>query len=300
MKKGVNLHCHSTCSDGEFTPEKLMEMADKNGIRYFAISDHDTILAYKEYAKKAKNYNINLINAIEFNVDEFKVYHFIAFGICNLDYVETFMKNLKEHNEAVCFKTLEKLKEHYNIDLDLNFVKSFSKDGVIDKRCIVNAMQKLNIIQNTYQGYTDYIGSTAKAYVPLRKLKVEEVIDLVHSCGGVICWAHPCITRHKNDNKLFSLDEIRQKARELKKIGLDGIEVYTAFTTAEEEACIDSIAKELGLARVGGSDFHRTGDKFCQENLKEENYLELVQKIKQRHKIYYNQHLPTCLSLNKE
>ncbi|MGN1227173.1 MAG: PHP domain-containing protein [Christensenellales bacterium] len=294
MKNGVNLHCHSLYSDGELTYTQLIERAKLSGIKFLAISDHDTIINYKKHIREANENGVVLINAIEFNVEEYKNFHFIAFGVCDLDYLEKYMDSMKQYNESVCFSTIDKLKSEYGINLSVDYVKSLSQNGLIDKRCIAKALYNLGYVSNTHQAYTDFIGANAKAYVPIKKLNAKDLINLVHKCGGVVCWAHPTTTRNKQDDQLLTLDEIRAKAKELKNLSLDGIEVYTAHSTVYEEQYINEFARDFGLVRVGGSDFHRFGDSFECEKLTVENYKELVNCIKQRHHIYYSKHYPNC------
>ncbi len=262
MKK-FDLHIHTTFSDGDLSAYTIIDKAKRNGFDTIAITDHETLQQFEFYNAYAKTIGLKLISGVENNVDGFASFHLLGYGIQNIEKYMSFLTNVKIQNQNCCFETLELLKKHFLINIDgYDLIKRYSKDGLLDKKIITKELIALGYAKNTKEVYDVYIGKNAPAYSPLKKIVAPELIELIHSCGGVAVWAHPQLTKEKLSNGTeikFSKQKIFEVSNWLKEKGLDGIEAYN-HTTEEESTQIINIANELGLIITGGSDFHTMTD----------------------------------------
>lgn len=288
--KRFDLHIHSTCSDGTLSPYAIIEKAKREGLSTIAITDHETIIAFKTFAQFAKECDLEVISGIEINVGNYAGYHFLGYGIQDFTQIENFIKNLKAVNEYACLRTLELLKEKFNISISQEeLIKTYSKDGLIDKKMIAKELIKRGYAKNTKEAYDVFIGRNAPAYSPIKKVTDEEIIYLIHRCGGICVWAHPQQAKYSIDGKECDFDEAKctEVAKRLTKLGLDGIEVYN-HTTKEQEVYLKRIAQENNLVITGGSDFHTMdcGHELGCERFTKFELERLKAKIAERHQIY--------------
>lgn len=195
----IDLHTHSSLSDGSLTPENLILYAKNRGIDILAISDHETIGGFSDYYSFAEKNGVVLIPAVEINVSDYKNFHLVCYGIKNISYLEKFLQSVRQENVSVCRKVLEKLYREYGISFTVDEVRNYNSDKVLDKKAIAKILIDKGYATDTKNAYDEYIGRDAKAYVPIRKITAKEAIDLVHKCGGVVCWAHPSTVRKQGD-----------------------------------------------------------------------------------------------------
>jgi hypothetical protein len=167
-------------------------------------------------------------------------------------------------------------------------VKAYNHDGVLDKKAIAKALIAEGYAPDTRRAYDMYIGTKAKAYVPIRKVTAKDVIDVIHDAGGVISCAHPATIRYfdsaGNPVEPTKEDYLTLFAN-LKEMGLDGVECFTAVTDFSQETFFQKeIAERFGLLVMGGSDFHNhtIGEKLGQPQLTHEMVDALEERIAQR------------------
>lgn len=295
MMKKFDLHIHTTFSDGDLSAYAIIDKAKRNGFDTIAITDHETLQQFDIYNKYAKAIGLKLIPGIENNVDGFVGFHFLGYGIQDIEKYMSFLTNIKIQNQNCCFETLELLREHFKIEIDgYDLIKRYSKDGLLDKKIIAKELIALGYAKHTKEVYDVYIGRDAPAYSPLKKITAPQIIKLIHSCGGVAVWAHPQLTKEKiSDGKeiQFSEQKIFEVAGWLKENGLDGIEAFNHATT-EESSQIINIANELGLIITGGSDFHTMtdGSEIGCPQLVEKDVQILEDKIKSQNLIITEEH----------
>ena len=285
-----DLHIHTTCSDGSLSPYAIIEKAKREGLSTIAITDHDTIIEYKNFAQFAKKCEIEVIPGIEINVGNYAGYHFLGYGIKDIDQLEKYLKNLKAINEFASFKTIELLEEKFGISISKKeLLEKYSKDRLINKKMIVKELISRGFAKNTKEAYDVYIGRNAPAYSPIKKITDEEVICLIHKCGGICIWAHPQQTKYKINGAEFQFDEKKceEVTKHLTSLGIDGLEIYN-HSTSEEESYMKRIAFENGLIISGGSDFHTMdcGDELGCEKLATKELEQVKAKIYKQHEIY--------------
>lgn len=245
MKK-IDLHIHTTYSDGNLNLDEIFSLAVNKGIEELAITDHDTIINLKEYSYYEKKYKLKIIPGIEIP-SNYKGIHLLGYGINNFDIIEETMYNLKKYNEKQNKLTIDVLAK-MGIDIDFESVKINSTEDVVTYRDIVNYLVNNGYASNAFEVYNKYIGKGTVGYFPSRKLPIEKIINLISISGGITILAHPfTLDRGTNLDYLIS---------SLKELGLSGIESISPKLSLEEKNYYMSLTKKYNLVNTAGSDFH--------------------------------------------
>ena len=247
MKK-IDLHIHTTSSDGFLTPDEVVDLDKKNGCHEIAITDHDYI---EDLSHLENKYNIKIIPGIEFNTSVSNL-HLLGYDISDIDLVNRKLQILREKNEEVCYTLINNMMNAgYDISVEKisNYIKEMNfKSDMIDKRKIVKYLISKGYTNNTYETYQKLIGQNTRFYVPNYKISPEEIMSLVDKAGGISVLAHPG-TLKLSDKELYKY------VKELMQSGLRGIEVYNKKMESLDPV-YTRIADELHLLKTVGSDFH--------------------------------------------
>lgn len=249
--KTVDMHMHTTYSDGELELNELLERARRSGVTELAITDHDTIVNIKNYEVLAHMYGVRIVPGIELNVDYTNM-HILGYGVLNFDFIESEITRLKERNVAVCLETIRLLTmQGISITIE-ELLSSMNPGAIITKRDIAKLLVKKGYASSNYEVYKNLMGKGCKAYVPIEKLNYIDALHLIVKCGGVPVLAHPISIGNEVDfDKLLP---------HMKENGLAGIESMTARHTESEKTFYSAIAKKFNLLETAGSDFHRDSD----------------------------------------
>lgn len=252
----VDLHTHSNCSDGSFTPTELMELAYEKKLSAIALTDHDTITGISEAKQAAKALSLKLIPGIEISSmydlgNSVKEFHILGLGIDETD--APFLKKLKEfgvvrqgRNEKMLHLISEKVKP---IDEE-KFYARFDR-SVITRAHFAQYLHEEGIVSSVKEAFDRYLGDGKPCYVPKEGATAKEVIACILAAGGHPVLAHPTLYR-------LGASVLDGVVKDLKAAGLEGIEaVYSTYTPAQERE-IRALAAEYELHMTGGSDFHGT------------------------------------------
>lgn len=250
IDKIVDLHTHTTESDGSFTPEELILEAKNKNLAAIAITDHDTVAGIKKAAPIAAANNIELIPGIEFSTD----YHGKEVHVVGL-YVDIENKNLlaqvkafkecRDNRNLIMIENLQK--EGFDITMDA--LKKENPDCVITRANIARFLYEHHMIPSIQTAFEKYIGDGCKCYVNRFKVTPMDAVKLIKEAGGISILAHPLLY-HMSDVTLQKLVD------EMKEAGLDGIEAIYSTYTASKERNMKQFAQKNGLLISGGSDFH--------------------------------------------
>ena len=239
----IDLHVHSTESDGTLTPEDLVAEAKKAGLAAFALTDHDTCQGVCKAMPLAASAGIELIPGIELSTD----YHGKEVHIVGL-YIDI-------ENEQLLKKTAEyrKCRSERNAlmveALPMEELVAENPDCVITRANIARFLYEHGQIKSVREAFDRYIGDHCKCYVGRLKVASTDAVRLIKEAGGTAILAHPLLYGLSNTNLQKMIDE-------LKPAGLDGLEaIYSTYTTGEEQQ-MKRLARENGLLISGGSDFH--------------------------------------------
>lgn len=244
----IDLHLHSTCSDGHDTPEDLIEAAVSAGYKTISITDHDTVKGVIRGLEAAKSKPIEIIPGIELSsVDGSDDIHILGYYI---DYedpefitkIEFFKEKRKERAEEIV-RNLNQI----GLDIQIDTVFRIAHGAPIGRPHIAEALLLEELIDTYGEAFFRYIGAGGPAYVPKYEVKPAEAIGLILKNGGIPVLAHPGVGDR---------DEL---ILELKEHGLMGIEAIHPFHVPEKQLYYEKLANKYGLLITGGSDWHGEG-----------------------------------------
>lgn len=246
----VDLHTHSTASDGTFTPKELILLAKKEGLKGLALTDHDTVLGLKEAYQTAKEVDLPFLCGVEISVKFEGPGHFHMLGyflnpeIPEMDKtLQTLQKARAERNK----KMIEKL-QNLGIDITLEELKTLA-EGEIGRPHIANLLVKKGVVRSFEEAFERFLRKGALAYVPKALLTPEEAIRKILEAKGIPVLAHPFTLK-------LDLHTLKKYFSSLKDLGLMGIEVYYTEHSKEFTNFLLDLVKRLNLIATGGSDFH--------------------------------------------
>ena len=247
----IDLHIHSTASDGTDTPEEIVEkISHKDGIKIFALTDHDTIAGIEKMPATFSD-TIFFIKGVEFSckiVDNNKC-HILAyfFNAAN----EEFQQLLRKGNELRKVQLdirLKYLTKKYDITFSESDIAEICQSTVVGKPHIVNFVaQKFGLDKEKL--YKDL----RKCYVGDARQDAATVIKAIKESGGISVWAHPF---GGEGEPLLSNEEFQSRLSELCRLGIQGLECFYSRYTNEQEDFLVQRARENNLLISGGSDYH--------------------------------------------
>ncbi len=248
----VEMHIHSTHSDGEFTPEELVKQAINQNIKTFALTDHDCIRGNIDILNSTPTEQINFISGIEFSglIDKGRL-HILGYDIDIKN--PTLNKRLEKYkleNHNYVRALIEILQNDYNIHFsnkDIN--KLFKQTNNLGRADLAKLCVKNNYTINTTEAFEQYLNPAYKQVTTHKGILPTECLSLIIASGGIPVLAHP-YTLEKNNKDLEAYIKF------LKENGLEGIEVYRPDHTEEQSKTLLNIANKLNLLTSAGSDYH--------------------------------------------
>ncbi|MGN0159788.1 MAG: PHP domain-containing protein [Lachnospiraceae bacterium] len=246
----VDLHVHSTASDGTLTPSEVVCLAKKMNLSAMALTDHDTVYGLDEALRAGMEQNIEIIPGIELScVYLQKEIHIVGLFI---DYKDENFQNklnqLRDTRDARNEQMAAKFRDHH-IPITVDALKEAYPGAILTRAHFASYLHQKGLVTSVKDAFDRYLNDHGPMFVPRHKVCCEDTIGLIHSVGGIAILAHPILYR------LGDL-ELSKMIRHLKECGLDGIEaLYSTYTPADERL-IQRLAKENDLLLSGGSDFH--------------------------------------------
>ncbi len=250
----IDLHMHSTSSDGSFTPTQLMEKVVNAGLKAAALTDHDVVDGCAEFKQAAEKTGVLALNGSELSAD----YPHVSMEILALDIPDKNMSVFMEHQKDMIAERFRVAHERLNalaklgINLEWDDVAiddQGKKRLQIGKPHVVAAMLKKGYIQTWDEGFDKYLNRGCPAHVAKKELSVKQIIALVRDNGAVPVLAHPIHTRRSGRGLVELLEDLRS-------FGLMGAEVFHSDHSAELRRDYLQMVEALGLLASGGSDFH--------------------------------------------
>jgi len=243
----VDLHIHTTASDGKYSPDVIVARAAETGLKYISITDHDTIDGVIPAINAAKSYpGLTLIPGVEISTDladgEAHILgYFIDYGSPD------FQKELEKFRDSRLVRgqrMVAKLND-LGIKIDWSRVQAIAGDGAIGRPHVAQAMLEKGYVKTFKEAFDKYIAHGGPAYVEREKMTPQEAVALILSAGGIPVLAHP-----------FTVKDPEAMAATLKEAGLIGIEAHYKDNTPEQTAATLELAEKYGLIATGGSDYH--------------------------------------------
>ena len=253
MKK-IDLHTHTTASDGIYPPRELIDLAVRSGIVAMAITDHDTVDGLPEAMDYAASVGFKLYPGVEFSID-YDAGSFHLLGL-NIDYRNQrligALRELADHRETRAYRIIDDLKKH-GIDIPIDEVIREAGGGSTGRPHVARVMVNHGYASNIKDIFQKYLVKGKPGYVKKVRIRFEDAINLVRECGGIAVVAHPISLECRD------MDEFEHLLKGFVATGVEGLEAYASMHTVEQAALYEEIARKNGLLVTGGSDFH--GDK---------------------------------------
>jgi predicted metal-dependent phosphoesterase TrpH len=246
----IDLHVHTTASDGTMCPRDVVSLAAMLGLKAIAITDHDTMAGLQEAGEAGELLGVTIVPGIELSTDyQGKDVHVLGYFLDDKapalqEYIAWVRTARQTRNE----KILEKLR-HKGYDISLTQLEETYPNAVLGRPHIAQELQKLGAVQNVSEAFRRYLGQGRSCYVERERIPFQDAAKLIRKCGGVAVLAHPL--QYGFDKK--SLETLVQAAS---KAGFSGMEVYyTGYTQGDMQKLFD-LAEKYTLLPTGGSDFH--------------------------------------------
>jgi 3',5'-nucleoside bisphosphate phosphatase len=239
----LELHCHTTYSDGTLTPTELAIAAVNAGVRALAITDHDTLSGWTEAFAAAQPHSLEIVPGVELStVHNERSLHVLGF-YPDPDKLNPPLRDRLEGRKRRARAMAEKLAAlGYPIELPA------LGEGIAPGRPhIAKALLNAGYVSSMPEAFERWLREDGLAYVHYEKFAATEGVQLLRNCGAVPVWAHPY---------LFRGGEVEAVLKELVEAGLRGVEVYHPSHSATQVANLERLCREYGLLMTGGSDYH--------------------------------------------
>jgi len=244
----IDMHVHTTASDGQYTPTQIIEMAAQLGLGGVAVTDHDTTAGIIEAQKAAAKHGIRFLPGIEIStVAGEKDIHVLGYFTNNDDKQwQQRLGQLGATRESRNIQLIERLNE-LGIHITMDEVKAVSgEQGSIGRPHVAEVLIEKGIVETKQQAFDEYLGERGKAFVQPLRIHPTEAYQWIRDAGGICVLAHPGI---------YDDDALVEQLLAAKP---DGVEVKHSDHTPEQVERYKELAARFGLIATAGSDFHGT------------------------------------------
>lgn len=262
MEQAIDLHVHSTFSDGTCSPKELVDLAKEISLAALALTDHDSVSGVGQMQALCDRQGIRFVPGIELST-EFtlpdhsitKEVHLLGFFINSedpqlLSYLQQYVHSRTTRNEQM----VEKLKQQ-GLYISMEHLNKRFPNCVMTRAHIARYLYDSGQVKNMNEAFSKYIGDDACCYVSRKKVSTQDAIALIHQAGGIAVLAHPPLYKLPGTQLSVMIDLLVRN-------GLDGIEaVYSTYHNSEE-ADMRAYAEKYGLLLSGGSDFHGSNKPY--------------------------------------
>jgi 3',5'-nucleoside bisphosphate phosphatase len=243
----LDLHMHSTASDGACSPTEVVGLAAQGGLDVIALADHDTIAGISDAREAAERHSIRLIAAMEISStrgDE--DLHILGY------FFDPENEGIRSHDERAGRLREERMAEMVRRLVDLGIEITLAEvievagpdRSSIGRPHLAQALVNNGAVRSHHEAFGRLIGNGMVAHVPTRMLDPVEAVTLINGAGGLAVWAHP------------PLELVPRILPELVREGLRGLEVYRPRSRPDDVLLLHHQAERRGLLKTGGSDWH--------------------------------------------
>lgn len=251
----IDLHLHTTASDGRLTPAQLVARASTAGLTTISVTDHDTVAAIAEVTEAARAINIRVVPGIEITaVDAGRDVHMLGYFF---DPFSTTLAAVLERQRALRVTRVEEIGEKLAalgmpIDVESVLLRAAVRPGSsVGRPQVARELVRAGYVSSVQDAFDKWLATGRPAFTPRTGPSPAAVVDTIHEAGGVASMAHPAVTRR---------DEL---IAPLVEHGMDAIEVYHSDHSPEDQQLYKAMAKRLGALVSGGSDFHGDDPTFA-------------------------------------
>jgi hypothetical protein len=244
----IDLHLHSTASDGTSAPEVVVLAARDAGLRALALTDHDTVEGIAPARDAAKAAGMELVPGVELSAYEgTDEVHILGLHIVQLDEMRDSLAVFREARRERA-AGIVRLLNGLGVRITFDDVLAVAGDAAIGRPHVARAMVENGWAMDLRDAFDRYLGAGRPASLDKRRVSIPEAIELIHRCGGIAVLAHP------------GPESTHERIERLAAMGLDGLEVIHPSHSADDRARLLSLTKHLNLVPSGGSDSHGSAD----------------------------------------
>lgn len=243
----VDLHVHTTASDGRFTPEEIVRKAAELGLTVLGITDHDAVHGVAPAIGAAEAFpRLTVVPGVEINTDvpDGEAHILGYFLDCTNSSLTETLDKLRNSRIYRGRKMVARLKE-LGVPVDWHRVQELAGSGSLGRPHIAQALLEKGHIKSFREAFDRYIGRNGPAYVEREKITPEGAVELILKAEGLPVLAHP-----------FTIPDPEAMVAALKKVGLVGLETYYAGYDAVETRRLQALGETYGLIATGGTDYH--------------------------------------------
>ncbi|MEZ4384685.1 MAG: PHP domain-containing protein [Nannocystaceae bacterium] len=247
----LELHCHSTCSDGSLPPEEVARAAADGGAAIFCLTDHDTLDGYAATEAALAGSDCHVLRGLELTCKEDgRTIHLLIYGVAEGPGLAALRERLREVR-AVRERRLLAIVERLaglGIRLDGPAILARTHDHTPGRPDIARALKEAGVVRSTREAFDRFLHDGGPADVPIERLSLGDGLELGRACGAKMSMAHP--------HTLRSFPVVADLGRRFKDAGLGGVEAFYGRYGAAEREHWCRLADDIGLVVTGGSDFH--------------------------------------------
>lgn len=244
----VDLHMHSTASDGSRSPSDVVRAAKRASLSAIALTDHDTVAGLAEARTVGAEIGVHVVNGVELSAVEGETEtHLLGLHLRDTAVLERGLIELREMRGRRAARIVDLLQSQ-GVQVTLDDVLIQAGAGAIGRPHVARALVADGWATDVRDAFDRYLGAGRPAYVAKDQLGMREAIAMVHAAGGLAVLAHP------------GGSGTRERIDALVAIGLDGIEVKHPSHSSQDTARLKAFVDQLGLIPSGGSDWHGASD----------------------------------------
>lgn len=249
----IDLHTHTTCSDGTDSPTELMKKACEVGIDVIGLTDHDTVSGWEEASIAARANSIRLVRGMEITATCHGVrVHILGYLFNSEDNkVQDHIRSVRESREGRARAITERLAADFPVTFE-DVMRQAAPGATLGRPHIADALVEKGILANRSEAFEQVLATSSPYYVEQYAPDARAVVEFIHAAGGKTVWAHPKAMKRGT----VAPD---RAYRELAEAGLFGIEVDHRDNPADTRQFLTDIVNAYGLARFGSSDYHGRG-----------------------------------------
>ena len=244
----VDLHMHSTASDGSRSPADVVRAARKASLAAIALTDHDSVEGLAEARAAGAELGVRVVNGVELSAVEGETEtHLLGLHLRDTDVLARRLADLREMRSRRARQIVERLNA-LGVAVALEDVLAQAGTGVVGRPHVARALIAEGWAVDSRDAFDRYLGAGRPAYVPKEQLSMEEAIAMVHDAGGLAILAHP------------GAGGTRERIDALRALGLDGIEVKHPSHSASDTTRLRGLCEQFAMVMSGGSDWHGAAD----------------------------------------
>ena len=264
----IDMHCHSTRSDGTFSPSEVVQKAHEKGVKVLSLSDHDTVLGILEARQTAESLGMTLIHGVEIScrhrvmggyskkpAQNEKVIHVLGYGFSDIETMHGKLAAIQANRETRGYAMCERVANTFKRPMDeiwqAVLVQAKGNPQAVGRTHIAKVMADQGLVSDVQKAFTGYLADHKPCYVALDGLSLKDCINLIHDCGGKASLAHA--TRYN-----LTANKVRKLIADFASSGGDAVELPASNEPTSTRHMVDRVIKAHELKVSIGSDFHGT------------------------------------------